>query len=59
MIFVDPKHNSNTLNMFVKPTEKFLQAFEKSFSSKNEVLPEYSVLVWSFIFRAKTFFKGL
>ena len=41
--------------MFVKSTEKFLEAFEKSFSSKYEVLSEYSNPILSFIL--STFFE--
>ena len=32
----------DTLNMFVKSTEIFIEAFENIFSSKHEVLSEYS-----------------
>ena len=31
----------NTLNMFVKSTENFLQVFEKNSAQNNEVLSEY------------------
>ena len=54
---------SDTLNMLVKSIEKFLEPFEKSFFSKNEVLSEYSNHILSFIsssfFEMKLFFKDL
>ena len=40
----------DTLNMFVQSTENFLEAFEKKFQLKHEVLSEYSNLILSFIF---------
>ena len=43
--------NICTLNMFVKSTENFLDAFEKkSFSPKNGGLSEYSNPILSFVF---------
>ena len=46
----------DTLNDFIKSTENFLEAFEKSFNSKYEVLSEYSSLTSSFIFQNLNFF---
>ena len=48
--------------MFVKSTESFLEAFEKKFELKNEVLSEYSNLIFSLVscscFELKLFFKA-
>ena len=43
--------------MFVKSTENFLEAFEKRFSSKHEVLSEYSNLILSFTFSKSQLFS--
>ena len=46
------------LNMFVKSAETFLRSpLEKSFSSKREVLPEYSYLILTFIFEKSQLFS--
>ena len=43
--------------MFVKSTEKFLEAFEKKYLLKNEVLSEYSNHILSFIFSKSKLFS--
>ena len=47
----------DTLNMFVKPIENFLEAFEKSFSPKIGALSEYSNPILSFIFSKSQLFS--
>ena len=43
--------------MFEQFTENFLEAVEKSFNSKHEVLSEYSNLILSFIFSKSALFS--
>ena len=47
---------SDTLNMFVKHTEIFPEAFKKNLCSKHKVLSEYSNPILSFIFQNINFF---
>ena len=49
--------SDSTVSMQVRSTEKFLEAFEKSFSSKHEALSEYSNLILRFIFSKPQLFS--
>ena len=46
----------DSLKMFVKPTENFIEIFEKKFHLKNWGLSEYSNLTFDFIFQNFNFF---
>ena len=44
------------MNIFEKSTEKFVKAFEESFTWKNWIFSEYSIPILSFIFFTSPFF---
>ena len=50
-------HLLDTLNMFVKFTEIFVEASKKSFGSNHEILSEYSNSILSFIFSKSQLFS--
>ena len=51
------RRTSDTLNMFVKSTENFLDALEKNFSPKNGGLSEYSNPTWASFFSKSQLFS--